>query len=650
MYDNLFSAASIGRLTIPNRVVMTAMGTNLAKAGGGVSDDLIAFYEARARGGTGLIISGITRIDDGAGIGEPSQMSAIGASDVQELQRVVDVIHKYETRFFVQLHHPGGAASPFVTGTRPVAPSAVPGAGGGESPRELSTDECAELVGKFALGASIAQLAGADGIELHGAHGYLINQFLSPAMNRRTDRYGGGFENRMRFLVEIIAAIRANCGTGFPVSVRINAEEALSGGIDHREAQRIACAAEAAGADAIDVSCFTAGCIEPGSYQQGWKQFMARLIKDVVSVPVIAVSNVKEPRIAEQLLINGSCDFVGVARAQLADPLWCLKSRAGRETEICPCIGCLACFGEIVKPRRIKCAVNPQCGREREFGVLDRDGDGRTVAIIGGGPAGIQAALVLAERKFTPVIFEEQPELGGALVIAEKGRHKESISAYIRYLREQVRAAEITVHLGSAPSVQEIEALEPCGVFVACGAQPWRPPVPGTGAAHVCTAEDVLMGRADPSGQVAVIGTGMTGLEAAEILIERGCRITLVEMLPHVGPGMLPMVVDDVMGRVSVGRPTVLTGHRLDAIGADSVQLTRLSDETTEIVPADHVVLAAGVRPRADVAERYRSLPGVRVIGDAARSGRILEATQDAYAQASVFAPTTNQSPGRRPA
>jgi len=638
MYGTLFSPASIGAVSIPNRVVMTAIGTNLARAGGGVSDDLIAFYEERARGGAGLIISGITRIDDGPGIGEASQMSAIQASDIHELQRLIDVIHKYETKFFVQLHHPGREAASFVTGTQPVAPSAIANPHGGEVPRELTTAECAELVAKFASGALIAQLAGADGVELHGAHGYLINEFLSPAMNHRTDIYGGDFENRMRFLVDIITAIRASCGPAFPVCVRINVEEALPGGIDHDEARRIAQAIEAAGADAINVSCYTAGCIEPGTYEQGWKEYMAQLVKEVVRIPVIAVNNVKEPAIAEQLLTDGACDFVGVARAQLADPQWSNKARLGHEEEICPCIGCLACFAEIAKPRRIKCAVNPRCGREREYATLRADGGGRVVAIIGGGPAGMETALVLDERGFTPVIFEEQSQLGGALLIAERGQHKQRIGAYVRYLRRRIEDAGITVHLNTAPQIADIEALAPCGVFVACGAAPYRPPVPGIAGPQVYTAEDVLLERAHPHGKVAIIGTGMTGLEAAEMLIGHGCRLTLVEMLTRVGPGMLPMVVDDIMGRVSAGEPRVLTGHRLDEIRADSVRLTRLADDTAETIPTDCVVLAAGVRPRSEVTDRFASaLPHVYVIGDAAHGGRILDATQDAYGKASVF-------------
>ena len=284
MYAQLRSSMNIGSAVIPNRVVMTAMGVFIAAPGGGVNEDIIAFYEARAKGGVGLIITEVTRITDGAGGGEPCQLAARKASDALELQRLVDAVHKYDTKLFVQLQHPGREAAPFIIGGQPVAPSAIASPMGGAMPRELTTAECEELVQKFINAAKIVQISGADGVELHGAHGYLINEFLSPAMNLRTDRYGGSFENRMRFVTEIIAGIRSVCGKNFSLSVRINAEEAIEGGIDLPEAVKIAFALEKAGVDAINVSCYSIGCIEPGTYEQGWKKHMAAAIRKVVKI------------------------------------------------------------------------------------------------------------------------------------------------------------------------------------------------------------------------------------------------------------------------------------------------------------------------------------------------------------------------------
>lgn len=630
---------NIGRLTIPNRIVMTAMGTNFAKPGGGISDELIAFYEARARGGVGLIISEITRIDEGPGVGEPSQMSAVRPSDIQDLQRLTDTIHKYETKFFVQLQHPGREASSFVSDAQPVAPSPLPNPMGGEMPRELSEKECETLIEKFAQGAWIASQAGADGVELHAAHGYLINEFLSSAMNERTDKFGGSFENRMRFLTDIITAIRHRCGPSFPLSVRINAEEMLEGGIDHAEAQKIACALEAAGVDALNVSCYTSGCVEPGTYEQGWKEYMADLIKQVVAIPVIAVNNVKEPRIAEKMLADGACDFVGVARGHLADPAWCSKAFSGREAEIRPCIGCLACFGEIAQLKRLKCAVNPTCGREREYATMKKDGAGRTVAVIGGGPAGIEAASVLNARGFKPVIFDDGTRLGGTLNVAEMGYGKKNLARYVDYLNTLIRTIDISVRLNTTATVEMVQDLQPYGVFIACGAKPFIPSVPGIDDSCVCIAEDVLKGSEDPQGKVVVVGSGMTGLETAESLAECGCELTIVEMLDTVGPGIQPFVLADVMSRVGSCGPHILTGHALQKVEGDKAYLTCLADGSTVIVESDAIVLAAGVRPRSDVAETFSAaFENVRIVGDASKGGRILEATQDGYGKAFVFA------------
>ena len=331
-------------LPLPNRLVMSPMGVNLGAPDGGVTDDLIAFYEARARGGVGLIITEVTRVEGGAGISDPCQLAAYRPSDIPNLQRLVDAVHRWDTRLFIQLQHPGRAASAWVTGSQPVAPSALPSPLGGDMPRALSLDECRAMVDRFVKAAQIAQMAGADGVELHAAHGYLINQFLSPAMNLRDDDYGGSFENRMRFVLEIIQGIRQICGSNYPLSVRINAEEMLPGGIDRKEAARIARALEEAGASLINVSCYTEACLEPGTYPQGWKKDMARGIKEVLTIPVLSVSNIKEPGPAKALLKEGVCDLIGLGRALLADPDWPKKAFSGRESEIRTCIGCLACF------------------------------------------------------------------------------------------------------------------------------------------------------------------------------------------------------------------------------------------------------------------------------------------------------------------
>ncbi|MDI9369422.1 MAG: FAD-dependent oxidoreductase [Synergistaceae bacterium] len=641
MYPNLRSEGKIGRLVIPNRVVMPAMGVNLAAPDGGVTDDIIAFYEARARGGVGLIITEVTRVEGGRGSSDPCQLSAHKISDIAGLQRLTGAVHKYGTRIFIQLQHPGRMASPGVTGETSVAPSPVADPSTPDNvPRELTEAECAEMVGKFVFAAYVAKSAGADGVELHGAHGYLINEFLSPAMNYRTDRYGGSFENRMRFVEEIVAGIKRGCGAYFPVSVRINAEEALPGGIDLEEAARIAAALERAGADAINVSCYNLGCIEPGTYEQGWKSYMGAAIKKVVSIPVIAVNNIKDPSVAESLLEKGVCDFAGLGRALLADPEWAAKAFSGRDDEIRRCIGCLCCFAEIANVRQVRCAVNPRTGREREYLHPVRDGDGRVVAVIGGGPAGIEAALVLKERGFDPVIFDGAERLGGTLNTADKGYGKDKITKYVDSLVAQVEKAGIEVRLGQEVAPEDVAELKPCGVLLACGGEPCVPPVPGTDLDFVCTAEDVLLGRTRPTGRVVIIGSGMTGLETAETLALEGCKVTLVEMLGELGPGMYHLVVMDVMNRIGPHDPVILTGHRLERIVPGGVKLLRLSDGEMVEVNADGVVLAVGVAPRREVVDSFKTaFPDVVVIGDAKCCGRVLEATQDARGRAFTFEP-----------
>lgn len=646
MYELLKKPLELGQLILSNRLAMTAMGVNLGAPEGGVTDDLIAFYEARARGGVGLIITEVTRVDGGAGISDPGQMAAYRPGDIPGLQRLTDVVHRRDTRLFVQLQHPGRLASSWLTKAQPVAPSALASPLGGEMPRALSLAECREMVERFINAAHIAQMAGADGVELHAAHGYLINQFLSPAMNLRDDEYGGSFENRMRFVVEILQGIRQNCGGNFPVSVRVNAQEMLPGGIDQAEAARIATALEQAGADLINVSCYSEACIEPGTYAQGWKKHLARGIKEVVNIPVLSVCNIKEPGPGEALLEEGVCDLVGLGRALLADPDWPRKAFTGREDEIRTCIGCLECFAEICRLKRVRCAVNPLAGREREYACPAINGAGRTVVVVGAGPAGIQAALTLKNRGFSPLLLDENDSPGGALNTADKGYGKEKITRLVKALHTQLERAGVELRLGERVTVTDIETLKPDAVFLACGAKPLLPSVPGVLGRKVVSAESVLLGENAPQGRVIVIGSGMTGLETAETLAMKGCAVSLVEMQESLGHGVYPTILSDIMERVLPLGTQVLLGHRLIDIkekeGEEEVEkkvrLLRLSDGERVSLSADWVILAVGVTPRRTLVtaceDRFENL---RVIGDAAGPGRIMDAMREAQAKAFVL-------------
>ncbi|KUK44494.1 MAG: FAD-dependent oxidoreductase [Methanothrix sp.] len=644
MYEKLFSEGRIGRVEIKNRVVMTPMGTVIAAPGGGVNDDIIAYYEARAKGGVGLIESELCRVLDGAGAAEPCQLAARDFADLAGLARLVDTVHKYGTKMFIQLHHPGGQGSSAIGGEPIVAASAVKTSL--ETPRALEVGEITEIESAFVNGAMLTKMAGADGVLLHGAHGYLINSFLSPYLNKRIDDYGGNPENRMRFLLEIIKGIREQCGEDFPLGVRLSVEEFLGKeGNGLEESCRICERLEEAGVDFIDVSCGgipgssdVCATIEPGTYEQCWKSYMAAEVKKHVNIPVIAVCNIKEPDVAEQILEDGCCDFVGVARGHLADPEWCNKARAGKAETIRKCIGCLCCFQEIVNFRHVKCAVNPKLGREREFQNPKYNGEGRTVVVIGGGPAGIEAALLLDRRGFDVVLFDRPERLGGTLNVADKGVGKEKITRLVDGMIAQVEASDIELRMGEEATVEKVKALSPCGVFIACGAMPMKPPIPGIDGKNVVTAEDVLMGRAEPKGNCIILGSGMTGLETAEVVLKAGHRTTIVDMLPEIGQGISFVVIFDIKRRLAKYGPTYMLGHEVLEITKDGVALGRMDDGEKVFVNAETIILALGVRPRKDVVEAFKAaFREAHILGDANRGGRVLEATQDAYGQAFVF-------------
>lgn len=644
-YKHLFSKGKIGNLELKNRIVMPAIGTALASSTGEASQEIIAYYEERAKGGCGLIITEITKIDEEYGAGCSNQLTLTKPQHVPQLERLVRTVHKYDTKIFVQLHHPGREThSVLIEGRQIVAPSAIMCKRTMEMPRELTTEEVEGLVKKFVTGAKLAQMAGVDGVELHGAHGYLINQFLSPYTNHRTDRYGGDFMKRMRFITEIMLGIKHICGPNFPISVRLSADEFVEGGLKLEDSIKIARYLESIGVDAINVSSGTyesgVTIIEPTSYPQGWKRHLAAGIKQAVKIPVIAVSTVKKPEFAESLLEQGTVDFVAVGRSQLADPEWSNKAMEGRDEDIRPCIGCVYCIETLGKGGVLKCAVNPRVGRELEFSTLDRNGNDRVVAIIGGGPSGMEAAITLAARGFKPVIFEKTGQLGGALRLAGMPPGKDLMTDFVEFQKHELLRAEVEVKLNTEPSIEEIQALDPYAVYWAAGAEPIIPPIPGVQDAHVCTANDILNGETSFKGKRAiVIGSGMTGCETAELLASQGNEVTIIEMQEQIGNGIYASILYDITQKLKNYNVQVITSHKVASIESESVTVVNVKSGKPQSFSADHVVLSLGVKShRGLLAQLEEAFPGkVRVVGDSSKAGKVSDAIREGFEKSFVL-------------
>lgn len=643
-YEKLFQEGRIGPMVLKNRGVMMPMATDMADKDGIVTPRQIRYYQERAKGGVAMIINEYTGVDDVDSIPSIHNLRAAQDYHISELEKLTDAVHLYDCKIVAQLHHGGATSNPALTGRENIAPSAVPIAPGRPVPREMTLEDIARVQQKFVDAAVRCKKAGYDAVELHGAHGYLIAQFFSKYYNRRTDAYGGSVENRCRFIAEIIAGIRGKLGR-FPILVRMCGDEMtpVEGFLSLEEGIEIAKYLESCGIDAINISNGSArngdaNC-EPFSYQPGWKKHVAKAYKQALHIPVIATNTIKNPDFAEQLLEEGVCDFVGLGRSQLADPEFMKKAREGRADEIRQCIGCLYCRERVLgNGLPIRCAINARTAREDSFPHLRTDGAGRTVAVVGGGPAGMEAARVLALRKFHVVLFEKAGELGGTLNVADKPALKDKLTRLKETMQTQLTKLDVEVRLGVEATPALVQALNPVGLIVACGAEPVVPPLPGIDLPHVCTAESVLLGQSVPSGKVAVIGSGLTGLETSELLLSRGLSLSIIEMANTLGPGIFGAILNDELSRITPHDPAVYTGHKLVSIGEKSVTLEKVEDGSRVTVDADSVVLALGVRPRTSVVKAFQdAFPKLTAVGDARQGGRIATAIRQGFEAAYVF-------------
>lgn len=640
-YEKLFEKGRIGRLELRNRVVMTAMGVMLGDWNGCATPEYARFYEERAKGGCGLIIPEFTAVDPDSGHCNRIQLGIYDARQIRSMEDICDAVHRHGAKIFVQLHHGGREAPPALNGGRQaMAPSVELNSVIGRDtilPREMTVEDIDRLVGLFVQAAVNSGLAGADGVEIHGAHGYLLQQFMSPYTNKRTDEYGGSMENRCRFMVRILKGIREAVGPNFVVGARINGNDFVEGGNDQDACVEIAKYLEPY-VDYFNVSCgvyaSAATMIEPCYSPEGWRRPFVEAVKRAVKVPVIGVNALRHTEEAEKLLEEGVCDFVGMSRMHIADPCLVAKAKAGREDLIRKCLKCMNCNKSVVAGRNLHCAINPVAGRETRFGddKLIVNGAGRPVAIIGGGPAGMEAALLMKKRGFAPVIFEKSGKLGGSAILASKAPCKQMAQEFVDTQAAEMKEYGIEVHLNTPATASRLKALDPYCVVIACGGEQIVPKIPGADSENVYYIEDVLLGRVKFEGKrVAVIGGGHVGLEVAHYLCADN-KVTVVEMQKEVGASIYRTAKYKLLALLGEAGVEILTQHAIAGVKEGAAVLKKMDTGEEVEIAADVVVMALGNRPDTAYIDSVASVcEKTVVIGDAVSAGTMADATRAAY-------------------
>jgi 2,4-dienoyl-CoA reductase-like NADH-dependent reductase (Old Yellow Enzyme family)/thioredoxin reductase len=618
-------------MEIRNRIVMPPMATHYASPEGFVTDRQIAYYVERAKGGVGYITVEHTGILQ-QGKASPKMLLISSDEHAARIENLIEAVHKAGGKIVVQINHAGRQTSSTVTGSPIVGPSPIPCPTRTEIPRELSGPEIQEIIEAFAVAAERVKNAGADGVELHMAHGYLVCSFLSPFSNRRRDQYGGDIQGRARFAIEVLRSVRNRVGQEFPIICRLSGDEYVDGGLKIEETKKIARILEKEGTDALHISAcnVASGYLNQPPYyvEEGVFVHLAEAVKSAVDVPVITVGRIRNPVMADQILRDGKADLVSMGRALIADPYMPRKAKEGRFEEIVPCLSCNRCI-QTQRKEAIRCAVNPEAGNESRFKISKSD-QPKKVWVIGGGPGGLKAAEIAALRGHEVTIFERSNNLGGRMRFAAIPPKKTVLNDFLDYLEKRVNKLGVTLELGKKFNVEMVETNKPDAVIVASGATPLFPNWKGIEASGALSVDAVLTEQGNVGRRVLVIGAGGVGAETADYLSEIGNEVTLIEMLEEIASDLVTHLKYYLSKRLIEKGVTILTSTKVKELGKGYV-LVEDTSGTRKIEGFDTIVLAVGSKSDDSVAKDLEGkVPVLHVIGDASKPREALEAVYEA--------------------
>ncbi|WP_028235248.1 oxidoreductase [Pseudobutyrivibrio sp. MD2005] len=648
-YPHIFEPLTIRRMTMKNRIMMTPMGTNYGDQNGEMTFVHIDYYEQRAKGGTGLLMVENASVFSPQGSNGTTQLRIDHDNFIPRLWYFCERMHKHGACVGIQINHAGASAVSARTGEQPVSASDIPSKAGGEIPRPLEKEEIYNIVKKYGEAAKRAQTAGFDCVEIHAGHSYLLSQFLSPTTNKRTDEFGGSPENRARFTKLVVEEVRKQVGPFFPIFVRISADEFVEGGntledaIDYLQYFQ----------EEVDVFDVSAGLnssiqfqIDANYLPDGWRSYMAKAVKEKYGKPCVTMGNIRDPKVAEDILARGDADIIGMGRGLIADPAWVNKVEYNREDELRKCISCnVGCAGHRIGLNiPIRCTVNPAVNANDEY-YKRKINKPCNVVVVGGGTAGLEAACTAAEVGCTTFLLEKEAELGGLSVQISKIPDKKRLADFPKYMINRAsKLRNLFIFKNNDTTIDQLKSLNPDIIVNATGSNPTLPPIKGlmdlvdkegTNVATVIKMIERLdTYPADMKGKkVAVVGGGAVGLDVMEFFTERGADVTIIEMLPIIGNGLDPVTKCDTATKMAKYNVRQMTNTALQEVCNDMF-IVKNPEGEIENIDFDLGFICLGMRANTPLMDAINEEFGdsdveIYNIGDSKRARRIIEGTEE---------------------